>query len=116
MSDCGDLLVDIHVSEAAQGRLRLAVAERGGDCKGVRLSVKPGGCSGFEYVMDYGVSPEAGDLVRQFEGFCLYVDTESYRVLTGLSLDYEESMLASGFTFSNPNKKGECGCGASFTV
>jgi len=111
-----DLLADINLTAAAQRRLQVAIAEQGGACNGVRISVKPGGCSGFEYVMDYDAAPQSGDYVRQFDGFSVYIDTSSYQVLEGLVLDYEEGMLASGFSFSNPNKKGECGCGASFYV
>ncbi len=84
---------------------------------GIRLSVREAGCSGLEYVMDYAAGPEAGDYVKTCDDFSIYIDADSYRkALCGLRLDYQKDALSSGFVFSNPNKKGECGCGQSFTV
>jgi len=79
--------------------------------------VREAGCSGYEYVMDYADTPQDGDLVRHYEGFDLYVDADSYaKALNGLTVDYQQDLLSSGFVYINPNKKGECGCGASFSV
>ncbi len=87
------------------------------DHAGLRLAVRPAGCSGLEYVLDYADTPQAGDLEMVFEGFVLYVDGESYdRALYGLTVDFHRDPLSSGFVYINPNKKGECGCGASFSV
>jgi iron-sulfur cluster assembly protein len=106
---------DIELTPAAEKRLSVRVASQG--CAGIRMAVRPAGCSGLEYVMDYADAPEAGDYVRVYDGFALYVDAGSYeQALKGLKLDYQEDALSSGFVFINPNTKGECGCGASFTV
>ena len=85
--------------------------------RGLRLSVKEAGCSGLEYVMDTTDTPQSGDLEQAFEGFVLYVDANSYsKALTGLKLDFQQDALSSAFVYSNPNQKGACGCGVSFSV
>lgn len=108
---------EIAVSEAAARRLRDMVAQQGGRIRGVRLGIKAAGCSGLEYVMDYAEGPNADDLVKACDGFLIIVDPSSYsKALRGLTVDFQEDALSSTFVFINPNKKGECGCGASFSV
>jgi len=108
-------LPDIHLTDAALTRLRTVLRETGR--RGVRLAVKSAGCSGLEYVMDYADAPEKDDLVREYDGFSLFVDRESYAMaLQGLHIDFQQDALSAAFVFNNPNKKGECGCGASFSV
>ncbi|MDQ6955092.1 MAG: iron-sulfur cluster assembly accessory protein [Mariprofundaceae bacterium] len=107
--------VDVFFTDAANEQLKKALASAGK--KAVHLSVREAGCSGLEYVMDYADVPHSSDLVRQFDGFSLYVDEASYiKALTGLQVDYQKDALSSAFVYSNPNKKGECGCGVSFTI
>jgi len=107
--------VDIMFSDAAVKQLKQALADAGKQA--VHLSVREAGCSGLEYVMDYADEALESDLVREFDGFALYVDKESYRkALKGLQVDYEKDVLSSAFVYHNPNKKGECGCGVSFTI
>jgi len=112
------MIPDIEFSDAARNQAAKVVRqEGGGDAGGIRLSVRQAGCSGYEYVMAYAQAPEAGDLVRHFDGFDLYVDDASYAsALKGVRVDYQQDLLSSAFVFDNPNKKGECGCGISFTV
>ncbi len=106
---------DIELTNAAMRQLRRSVKAH--DCNGVRISVREAGCSGLEYVMEYAEAPADNDYIKTCDGFSVYIDAESYRkALAGLRLDYQEDALSSGFVFSNPNKKGECGCGMSFTV
>lgn len=79
--------------------------------------MREAGCSGLEYVMDYADAPSDGDYVKKIDDIAVFVDADSYeRALAGLTIDYQQDALSSGFVFGNPNKKGECGCGASFTV
>ncbi|ATX81173.1 iron-sulfur cluster assembly protein [Mariprofundus ferrinatatus] len=107
--------MDIELTQPAQARIREIVAAAGK--AGLRLSVKEAGCSGLEYVMDTVDGPAAGDIEAAFDGFTLYVDAESYtRALTGLRLDFQKDMLSSAFVYNNPNQKGSCGCGVSFSV
>lgn len=107
---------EITITAAAARHLRAMVRRRGKGVCGVRLGVKKAGCSGYEYVMDYVAKAEAGDFVKREDGFLIAVDPGSYEILRGLNIDFQEDALSSAFVFSNPNKKGECGCGASFTV
>jgi len=107
--------VDIQLTEAAQNRMRAQTEQQG--VTGIRLSVRAAGCSGLEYVVDFCDAPQAGDHVLTFDGFSLFVDADSYaQALKGLEIDFQQDMLSSAFVFNNPNKKGECGCGVSFTV
>jgi len=106
---------DIHLTDAAIARMREQSRKQGR--AGIRLSVREAGCSGLEYVVDFSDSPENGDFVLPFDGFSLYVDADSYaKALKGLTVDFQRDALSSGFVFINPNKKGECGCGVSFSV
>lgn len=107
--------IDIQFTEAAEKRMRQQALDKG--VAGIRLSLREAGCSGLEYVVDYCDAAESGDHVLQFDGFSLFVDAVSYaRALSGLVIDFEQDLLSSAFVFRNPNKKGECGCGVSFTV
>ncbi|MDQ6960263.1 MAG: iron-sulfur cluster assembly accessory protein [Mariprofundaceae bacterium] len=106
---------DIHLTDAAMKRMGEQSLKQG--CAGIRLAVKEAGCSGMEYVVDFSDAPNAGDFVLPFDGFSLYVDARSYeKALKGLTVDFQQDALSSGFMFINPNKKGECGCGVSFSV
>lgn len=86
------------------------------DTAGLRVSVLPGGCSGFEYGLEVEENPESDDFVIESQGLKLYVDPFSAQYLTGVLIDYHSSFKGSGFTFENPNATGSCGCGTSFSV
>ena len=83
---------------------------------GLRVSVQPGGCSGFKYGLLIEDQPADDDLVVQQEGFKLFVDPFSAQYLNHVIIDYVSSMQGSGFTFKNPNATGGCGCGHSFSA
>ena len=83
---------------------------------GLRVSVQPGGCSGFKYGLLIEDQPAEDDLVIQQEGFKVFVDPFSAQYLSGVVIDYVSSMQGSGFTFKNPNSTGGCGCGSSFSA
>ncbi len=86
------------------------------DQGGLRVSVQPGGCSGFRYGLLIEEQKADDDLVVTQEGFNVFVDPFSAQYLDGVTIDYVSSMQGSGFTFSNPNATGGCGCGSSFTA
>ncbi len=83
---------------------------------GLRVSVLPGGCSGFRYSLNIEERALEDDLVIDANNVRIFVDGFSAQYLVGIEIDYVSSMQASGFTFSNPNATGGCGCGSSFTA
>ena len=83
---------------------------------GLRVSVLPGGCSGFKYSLNIEERALDDDFVTEVNGVRLFVDGFSAQYLSGITIDYVTSMQGSGFTFSNPNATGGCGCGSSFTA
>lgn len=87
-------------------------AEQGG----LRVSVMPGGCSGFKYGLVIEDRSADDDLVVENDGFKVFVDPFSAQYLSGTVIDYVSSMQGSGFTFKNPNSTGGCGCGSSFSA
>jgi iron-sulfur cluster assembly accessory protein len=87
-------------------------AEQGG----LRVSVQPGGCSGFKYSLVIEDKNAEDDFILDNDGFKVFVDPFSAQYISGVTIDYVTSMQGSGFTFKNPNSTGGCGCGSSFTA
>lgn len=83
---------------------------------GLRVAVRGGGCSGFEYALDFEESPRDTDLTYEQFGLKIFIDPISARYLAGTEIDYSLGMSGAGFKFNNPNAVGTCGCGSSFTV
>jgi iron-sulfur cluster assembly accessory protein len=83
---------------------------------GLRIAVRGGGCSGFEYALDYEGEARETDWVYEQSGLTVYVDSVSARYLQGTTIDYVFGMNGAGFKFNNPQAKGTCGCGSSFTA
>jgi iron-sulfur cluster assembly protein len=103
------------LTEAAAERLR-RLYEKGEQGKLLRIGVKTKGCSGMSYDMSWADSPAATDEVVIDKGLTVLVDRKASLFLIGTVMDYETKALTSGFTFTNPNEKGRCGCGESFHV
>ena len=84
---------------------------------GLRIGLKAGGCSGYEYTFAWEPSTRADDQVFDGpHGSKVFVDPRSLRLIDGTVLDYDTNLVSKGFTFSNPNAKSTCGCGISFSV
>ena len=83
---------------------------------GLRVSVLPGGCSGFKYSLNIEERALEDDAVLEINGVRVFVDAFSMQYLNGVAIDYVTSMQGSGFAFNNPNATGGCGCGTSFTA
>jgi iron-sulfur cluster assembly accessory protein len=81
---------------------------------GLRVGVVGGGCSGFQYSMQFENGAGAMDKVFEYEGLKLFVDATSLMYLSGCVVDYVETLEGAGFKFENPNVKSTCGCGSSF--
>ncbi|MEE8278023.1 MAG: iron-sulfur cluster assembly accessory protein [Thermoanaerobaculia bacterium] len=83
---------------------------------GLRVAVRGGGCSGFEYALDFEPEPRPNDFVIEYDGLQVYIDAVSARYLEGMEIDYALGATGSGFKFNNPKASGSCGCGSSFSV
>ena len=103
------------LTKAAADRLR-GLYSQGEQGKLLRIGVKTKGCSGLSYDMTWTEEPGPGDGVVHDKGLTVLVDRKASLFLIGTVMDYEVKSLASGFTFTNPNEKGRCGCGESFHV
>ncbi len=82
---------------------------------GLRVGVRGGGCSGFQYALALDNQKE-DDHVFDYEGIRLIVDPASMRYVDGSTVDYTESLMGSGFEVNNPNVVASCGCGSSFRI
>ena len=82
---------------------------------GIRIGVVGGGCSGFQYSMDFESAAHDGDMVFEQEGVKLFIDPMSSMYLQGVTVDYVVGLQGAGFKFTNPNARNTCGCGSSFT-
>lgn len=83
---------------------------------GLRVSVQPGGCSGFKYGLLIEDQPAEDDIIVDQGEFRVFVDPFSAQYIQGVTIDYVSSMQGSGFTFKNPSSTGGCGCGSSFSA
>jgi iron-sulfur cluster assembly accessory protein len=83
---------------------------------GLRVAVKGGGCSGFQYGLTWENEQRPNDDVLDFNGLKVFVDPLSAMYLDEVSIDYVDSLAGSGFKIDNPNATGTCGCGSSFSV
>ena len=93
------------------------IEEQGvGEDAGLRVSILPGGCSGFQYGLNVVDGPDDDDEVFELSGVPIFIDPFSVQYLEGVEIDYVTSMMGAGFTFNNPNATGGCGCGSSFTA
>ena len=105
----------ISLTESAASRVRHFLEERGKGA-GLRLGVRKTGCSGFAYVVNYADDVQPSDLVFEDRGVRVFVDRASLPLIDGTVVDFVKQGLNESFRFRNPNVKGECGCGESFTV
>ena len=91
-----------------------AVDSDGNDGDGLRVSVVGGGCSGYQYNLDFEREPREGDTLIQFDGLAVFIDPVSAGYLRGTVIDFVTGLNGAGFKFSNPNARRTCGCGSSF--
>ena len=105
----------VAVTPKAIQKIRQAFQKMGVE-GGLRLGVLGGGCSGLSYQFKFDTQPRPKDKVFDFDGVKIFVDPKSLLYLHGLTLDYKETLMQSGFVFDNPNAQKSCGCGTSFTA
>jgi iron-sulfur cluster assembly protein len=105
----------IDVTPKAVAKIREAFAKHG-VTGGLRLGVLGGGCSGLSYQFKFDAKPRPNDHVFEFDDVKIYVDPKSMLYLDGMTLDWKDSLMQSGFAFDNPHAKKSCGCGTSFSA
>jgi iron-sulfur cluster assembly protein len=105
----------VNVTPKAVEKIRAAF-QREGVKGGLRLGVLGGGCSGLSYQFKFDPKPRATDRVLNFDDVEVYIDPKSMVFLDGMTLDWKDSLVKSGFVFDNPHAKKSCGCGTSFSA
>jgi iron-sulfur cluster assembly accessory protein len=106
----------ITVTPVAAEKIKgIKTAQQAPEDTGLRIRVVGGGCSGFQYQLVFDAA-QAGDQVFEQDGVKVVVDPKSFLYLSGTEIDYVDSLTGAGFTLKNPNAKGSCGCGSSFTA
>ena len=111
-----ELMLTVTAVAAAEVKKFMDAESVAYDKGGLRVSVQPGGCSGFKYGLLIEDQQADDDVVVEQTGYRVFVDPFSAQYLSGVTIDYVSSMQGSGFTFKNPNAAGGCGCGSSFAV
>jgi iron-sulfur cluster assembly protein len=106
----------LNLTPSAVARIAALMGQAPADAVGVKLSTPRRGCSGLAYSVDYVTSADPFDEKIATPGGDLYVDGGSILYLIGSTMDWVEDDFTAGFVFNNPNAKGACGCGESFTV
>lgn len=105
----------ISITKNAARHVSTQLANRGKGL-GIRVGVKTTGCSGMAYVLEFVDTLEVGDQVFEDQGVKIIVDPKSLVYIDGTEMDFVKQGVNEGFEFRNPNAKGECGCGESFSV
>lgn len=105
----------ILTSAAAAKVAELIASEGTDDVLALRVAVKPGGCSGFNYDMFFDSEFAGDDVLREFGTIKVVVDPESAELLNGSTLDFADGLQGAGFHITNPNATRTCGCGNSFS-
>jgi iron-sulfur cluster assembly protein len=106
----------ITISDNAAEQIKKLLAKRELPAAGIRVKVKSGGCSGLSYVIEYADSKQDHDEIITDKGVTVFIDPKAVLFLMGSEMDFMEEQFKSGFKFTNPNEKGNCGCGKSFHV
>ena len=105
----------VTVTPKAVDKIRIAF-QREGVKGGLRLGVLGGGCSGLSYQFKFDTKSRPTDKVLEFDDVKVFIDPKSMVFLDGMTLDWHDSLIQSGFVFENPNAKKSCGCGTSFSA
>ena len=106
----------ITLTPRAADRVRELMSKATKPVLGLRVGVKARGCSGMSYVVEYAEEQRKFEDVVEQHGVRVFIDPTAVMYLLGSQLDYAEDKMESGFVFTNPNEKGRCGCGESFTI
>jgi iron-sulfur cluster assembly protein/iron-sulfur cluster insertion protein len=105
----------ITLTDTAATKVKQLIDAEGDEQLGLRVAVRPGGCSGFAYEMFFDSDVATDDVTIEQGGVRVIVDPSSAQLLTGATLDYKDGLDQSGFAITNPNAQRTCGCGQSFS-
>ena len=106
----------ITLTDKAAEKVRSLQQQEGKAGYALRLKVVGGGCSGYSYSMDFDQATAEGDATFDDHGVKIVVDPKSLSMIDNVQVDWADGLTGAGFTVQNPNAKGTCGCGHSFTV
>ena len=106
----------ITVTDAAAEKIKILLGEQENPEYGLRVAVMGGGCSGFQYNLEFEESANEMDQTIESNGVKVFIDSKSCLYLNGVTLDYHDGLMGSGFKVENPNARTTCGCGESFGV
>lgn len=107
--------MSVSLTESAALQIKKQLAKRGKGI-GLKLGVKKSGCSGYAYVLDYADTLTDNDAVFEGYGVKVIITENDLEFVNGIELDYRKEGINEAFKFNNPNVKGTCGCGESFSV
>ncbi|MDQ3966105.1 MAG: iron-sulfur cluster insertion protein ErpA [Actinomycetota bacterium] len=105
----------VSITDAAAEKVKALLAQEGEEDLALRIGVRPGGCSGFQYSIYFDDEINDDDEVIETKGIKVLVDAMSVPYIMGSEFDWQESLMGAGFAVNNPNVSGGCGCGSSFT-
>ena len=108
----------IYLTDTAAREIKTIIKQQELDEQVIRLrvGVKGGGCSGFNYILDLTEQQRETDEVFDDKGVTIVCDPKSYLYLSGTTVDFKEEIMGRGFVFNNPNATSTCGCGSSFSA
>ncbi len=104
----------IVLTTEAASAVKMAMVRAGKVDAGLRVMVETGGCAGYKYLIGLDAEPRTDDVVVEAGDVRVFIDRDSQPLLSGLTIDFVESLEGSGFTFDNPNAASKCSCGKSF--
>jgi iron-sulfur cluster assembly accessory protein len=105
----------VNITDNAAEKVKALMAQEGEEDLALRIGVRPGGCSGFQYSIYFDDEIADDDEVLETKGVKVLVDAMSVPYIMGSEFDYVDGLMGAGFAVNNPNVQGGCGCGSSFT-
>jgi len=105
----------VTLTDAAAAKIRAMMLKEGKQGYALRFGVVTGGCAGLSYEMKFQKTPYDNDLAFEQNGINVIVNQESVEFVTGIEIDYVDTLKESGFKYKNPKAKSSCGCGTSFS-
>jgi iron-sulfur cluster assembly protein len=106
----------VSITDRAAAQVAMLLANRATPSVGIKVGIRTRGCSGLSYTIEYADAIGKFDEVIEDKGVRVLIDPKAVMFLIGTEMDFVEEKFKSGFVFNNPNSKGECGCGESFSV